>query len=208
MAIVTVELRHLLQMNFKLFDFTYQCSDPVWKDELEQAIKDYYFFEEIGQETPERFKHVFKETMIAIMPYYDQLHELSKIPLDTSDLTTHGYTETLTKTNEKAVINSGSDISTSDVTSDNKNTEYPQHSNIVDDIPSGRSVSTSGSNNSITFGGKQDETLSEDYTKVVEGYDKNKIELKRNLIQEYKKSLMRINGMIIRDLKHCFILIY
>lgn len=205
MAIVTVELRNLLQTNFQLFDFSYQCSDPAWKLELEKAILDHYFFEEIGQETPERFKHVFRTTMQAIMPYYDKLHELSKINNDMSSLNNYKMTEKMTKTNDRALINSGSDVNSSDITTDSRNTDYPQHTNIVDDIPSGRSVSDTDSSNTITFGSKQDEARNEEYEKTIEGYEGFS---PMELLKQYQDSLIRINGEIIKELKSCFILVY
>lgn len=205
MATVTVELRNLLQTNFQLFDFDYQCSDLDWKLELERAILDHYFFEEIGQETPDRFKHVFRSTMQAIMPYYDKLHELSKINIDMSNLNNYKMTERMTKSNDRALINSGSDINSSDINSDSRNTEYPQHTNIVDDIPSGRSVSETDSRNTITFGSKQDEARNEEYEKTIEGYEGI---TPAALIKQYQDNLIRINAMIIKDLKSCFILVY
>ena len=205
MAIVTVELRDLLQTNFKLFDFSYQCSDPAWKVELEEAIVDYFYFEEIGQETAERFKHVFRTTMQAIMPYYDKLHELSKINIDMSSLNNYKMTEKMTKTNDRALINSGSDVNSSDITTDSRNTDYPQHTNIVDDIPSGRSVSGTDSINTITFGSKQDEARNEEYEKTIEGYEGVS---PMELLKQYQDSLIRINSQIIKELKTCFILVY
>ena len=57
MAQVTVELRKLLQTNFKLFDFPYEIDDAAWKEKLEIDIVNHYYFYEIGCETPDRFKH-------------------------------------------------------------------------------------------------------------------------------------------------------
>lgn len=205
MAIVTVELRNLLQTNFQLFDFSYQCTDPAWKVELEKAIVDHFYFEEIGQETPERFKHVFRTTMQAIMPYYDKLHELSKINIDMSSLNNYKMTEKMTKTNDRALINSGSDVNSSDISTDSRNTDYPQHTNIVDDIPSGRSVSDTDSTNTITFGSKQDEERNEEYEKTIEGYEGVS---PMELLKQYQDSLIRINSEIIQELKSCFILVY
>lgn len=205
MAQLTIELRHLLQTDFKLFDFIYTCSDLTWKTELEQAIKDYYYFEEIGSETADRFMHIFKTRMQSIMPYYDKLHELSKIDLNPNALLNYKMTETLSRVNDRALINSGSDSNTSDINTDAKNTEYPQHLNIVEDISSGRSVTNSDSSNVINFGSKQDESNTEDTTKVVEGYTNITL---MELQKQYRDNLIRINDKIIKELKTCFILVY
>ena len=77
MAQTTIELRHLLQTTsmdgkpFELFDFDYQIDDLQWKAELERSIIDYFYFYEIGQETPERFKHVFKRRWLQMIGYYN-----------------------------------------------------------------------------------------------------------------------------------------
>lgn len=205
MAQVTIELRHLINTDFKLFDYTYACSDSVWKDELEQAIIDYYYFEEIGAETADRFKHIFKTKMMLIMPFYDKLHELSKIDLNPNALLNYKMTETLSRVKDRALINSGSDSNTSDIATDSKNTDYPQHLNIEEDIPSGRSVSNSDSTNVVTFGSKQDENNTEETTKVVEGYTNITL---MELQKQYRDNLIRINEEIIRELKTCFILVY
>lgn len=205
MANVTVELRHLLQTDFKLFDFEYDVTDLIWKSELEQSIIDYYYFEEIGQETADRFKHIFKTKMISIMPYYNRLHELSKINFDASNLNNYKMTETMLKTKDRGLTNSGSDSSVNAVSTDSKNTDYPQHTNIVDDISSGRSLSETDSTNTISFGSQQDEATLEEYTKVIEGYEGiSPVEL----LKQYRENLMRLNQEIIQELKTCFILVY
>ena len=74
MAQATVELRNLLKTDFELFDFEYTFDDREYAKQIEQAIIDYYYFEEIGQETPERFKHVFKTRFTKLIGYYNKLY--------------------------------------------------------------------------------------------------------------------------------------
>ena len=196
MAIVTVELRNLLLTDFKLFDFTYHISDSVWKSELEQDIIDYYFFEEIGQETPERFKHVFKTKFLSLIPHYDRLYQLNQQAL-LDGLINSKMTESI----EGELVNSGADNSNASSTQDVINTEYPQHSSIVDDIPSGRSVNTGSSTASVNFGKVETKT----HEKIISGYSGiTSVEL----VTKYKNNLLRINGQIIQELKSCFILVY
>lgn len=82
MAEMTVELRHLLQSDFELFDFDYEFDDPNFKEEIEQAIIDHYFFSEIGQETPDRFKQRFKTRWRRIMSYYNKLYNTTLLSYD------------------------------------------------------------------------------------------------------------------------------
>src|SRR5690625_73986 len=68
--------------DFKLFDFEYEFDDNSFKKEIEQAIEDHYYFSEIGQETPDRFKHRFKTLVKRIMPYYNELHNTTLLEYD------------------------------------------------------------------------------------------------------------------------------
>lgn len=74
MAQVTVELRNLLKTDFKLFDFPYDFDDRSFAKELEQAVLDYYWSYEIGQETPDDFKRVFRRRWLSAISYYNKLH--------------------------------------------------------------------------------------------------------------------------------------
>ena len=83
MAKVTIELRNCLKIEtFDLFDFEYPIEDVTWKSELEAAIIDYFYFHEIGQETIDRFKHVFTSRMKLIMPYYNEMFRTKMMLLD------------------------------------------------------------------------------------------------------------------------------
>lgn len=82
MAVMTVELRHLLATNFELFDFPYDFDDQDFKKELEQHVIDHFYFHEIGQETPERFKHVFRTKWLAMIDYYNKLYNTTLLKYD------------------------------------------------------------------------------------------------------------------------------
>lgn len=79
---VTVELGTLIENGFTLFDFAYPKFEGRSADgriiidpaDLEQKIIDHYYFRQIGQETPARFKRMFASKMREIMPYYNQLY--------------------------------------------------------------------------------------------------------------------------------------
>lgn len=77
MAQTTVELRNLLATDFELFDFEYEFDDSKMKKEIEEHVENYFYFHEIGQETPDRFKHVFKTKFIALIGYYNDLYNTS-----------------------------------------------------------------------------------------------------------------------------------
>lgn len=98
MAQVTIELRELLKNGFKLFDFEYEFDDKATAKRLEQAVIDHYAFHEIGQETPDRFKHVFKTRWLRAMSYYNELHNTTL--LQYNPLINHSMREALEQLKE------------------------------------------------------------------------------------------------------------
>ena len=188
MAKVTIELRNCLKIQtFDLFDFDYPIEDVTWKSELEAAIIDYFYFHEIGQETIDRFKHVFSSRMKLIMPYYNEMFRTKMMVLD--PMLTHKLEETLEDASSIDSTVSGN--------SDNTFTEYPEHTTMVDNIPSNRAQGQTSQS--------QGSTSTRDYKKVIQGLsggDPNK------LLSDFRKNIININQMIINDLKQCFILIY
>ena len=73
---LTVELGELIENGFELFNFEYPSYyKGAEKLAFEQKIIDHYYFRQIGQETPARFRHYLKCKMREIMPYYIQRYE-------------------------------------------------------------------------------------------------------------------------------------
>lgn len=111
LAQVTIELRHLLETDFELFDFDYEFDDKKMAKELEQAVIDYFYFHEIGQETPEQFKHVFKRRWLSAISYYNKLHNTSL--LEYNPLINYKMSEALEKlaqSNTRATGSSNEDV--------------------------------------------------------------------------------------------------
>lgn len=79
--------------SFDLFDFEYTFDDSIMRSDIEQAIIDHYFFDEIGMETPDAFKHVFKERFKRIIEYYNKLHNTTLLSYD--PLTSYKMSENL-----------------------------------------------------------------------------------------------------------------
>jgi hypothetical protein len=188
MARVTMELRNVLKIEeFELFDFDYPIEDVTWKDELEAAIIDYFFFHEIGQETIDRFKQRFSTRLKLIMPYYNELFRSQMMVVD--PLLTHALEETL---EDDSSINSTVNSASGAVY-----TEYPEHTTMVDNIPSNRSEGNSTNT--------QGTTTSHDYKKVIQGMSGVNI---NELLSSYRKNIININQLIINDMKQCFVMIY
>ena len=231
MAQVTMELRNLLQTNFELFDFEYKFDDLSFKEEIEQAVIDYFYFYEIGQETADRFKHKFKTKWTRIIGYYNKLHNTTL--LSYNPLINYSMTEALeelqnTNTNQSTTNNSES-TGTSDLNNTTTNnltqvdesvtSDYPQQSISVGDYLNGATNSNQTNTGTVNNEGltsskdnlKQDGTLGastdnkRNYEKTIEGITGITYQ---DLIQKERDNLIRITNMIINDLKPLFILVY
>lgn len=76
-ALYTVTLRTLLENSFEIFDVGAK-EYPIFLEghrvELNDKIKDHYYFHEIGFEVEERFKHRLNTRLREIMPLYNQMY--------------------------------------------------------------------------------------------------------------------------------------
>jgi len=151
---VTVELGELVESGFPLFDFEYPvprktlvyngktCDVDFDKARLEQKILNRYFFRQIGQETPARFKHYLKARMNEIMPYFVQLYEFDAKFRNIDDpLESYNLKETFEQATSGNEITTGTQAGT---TSSQTNTESSDERSF-DETRSG-SESKSGEN--------------------------------------------------------------
>lgn len=224
LAQVTVELRDLIEKtDFELFDFEYTFDDTTFKKTIEEQVIYYYYFSEIGQETPDRFKHVFRTTWWRIIGYYNELYNMTL--LDYNPLVNYSMTEAL----EQLATSDNSESSTSktNVTGeskqDNKTTsdgntkssDYPQQPIAGGDYLDGEATTKNTSNTNASNTSKDNSTSEGDvsskgttnttYQKTVEGITGTSYQ---ELIAKQRDSIIRIVPMIINDLKPCFILVY
>ena len=76
MANYTLEIRQMTDnplIGLFNFDYDFYSDNPKDKEEFEKLFTQWYYFREIGFETPERFKLKLKAKLNVIMPYYRQL---------------------------------------------------------------------------------------------------------------------------------------
>lgn len=111
MARYTIELRKLIERNYPIFDDSWNTFDPAHKKELENKIIRHYWFQEIGAETPDRFRHYINEQLALEMPFYNQRYasETLKIePLLTTYLETQN--DQISKKNLNRITAAKTDI--------------------------------------------------------------------------------------------------
>lgn len=235
MANTTVELRNLLQTNFELFDFDYTFDDTQMKEEIEQAIIDFYYFYEIGQETPDKFKHHFKRRFLSAISYYNELYNTTL--LEYNPLTNYSMDEAIEQlTNRESTQDSTTNVENQGTTEANtnrtgdedrqtdtntKNSDYPQQPIAGGDYLAGEqeTSTTDNVNNSEntdytdttqttnnTIGNVEDKGKEDmTYEKKIEGITGLSYQ---DLIRKERDNILRIKAMIIDELKPCFMLTF
>ena len=239
LAQVTVELRNLLKTNFKLFDFDYPFDDKNFASQLEEAVIEFYHNYEIGQETPDEFKRVFKRRWLQAVGYYNELHNTTLLQYNPlinysmnellEQLSTTNRTEENTGTTDSTTNASGTSNSTrtDDLTantdSNTISSDYPQQAIAGGDYLSGQQQSETETTNTGTV---QDNTTNStdatdnttvEGTTTTEGQDNTNYEKTiegltgttyQELIKKERDNMLRITGMVIEELKPCFILVH
>jgi hypothetical protein len=214
---VTVELGELIESGFKLWDFDYPS---FYKGDaklaFEQKVVDHYYFRQIGQETPARFRHYFQTRIREIMPYYIQLYESEAMmkgiedPFGNVDIT-ETYEETREISREGS--SSASDQSESEQSNagEDRFSDTPQGSidNLDNYLTSARKTSDTGSasssgSSSSESSGTESETVSHTYTKK----GNQGVNTYAHDMRELRETFLNIDLEIIEKLNDLFLLIY
>lgn len=211
MAQTTVELRKLLTTNFKLFDFDYQFDDPIFKTQLEQMVIDFYYDYEIGQETPDMFKRKFKARWQRLIPYYNKLYNTTLLKYDPliNSRMSEALEQLSTSSNSGNSTTNTSGNSHSFTDGNTKASDYPQQPLAGGDYASGESNSisdtTSEDSGTTTNTNTGSGTTNSEYSKTIEGLTGTTYQ---ELILKERETLLRIQDMIIEEMKPCFILVH
>ena len=101
MAKYTLEIRQMIDnplIGLFTFDYDFYSDNPKDKEEFEKLFIQWYYFREIGFETPERFKMKLQAKLNVIMPYYRQLAltEWDKVKTAEQMMTSKNLKETST----------------------------------------------------------------------------------------------------------------
>lgn len=118
---VTVELWELITSGFDIWkDFEFDPAPaaryPIFDDDrLRRVIENRYYFRQIGQETPERFRKMFQGRLREVWPYYAQMYESAQLMADVEDpFQAYDLTETYSEqreTEENATFENSSERS-------------------------------------------------------------------------------------------------
>ena len=234
MANYTMEIRELVENPLinGVFTFPYDFyGNEQEKAEFEKLFIQYYYFTEIGFETPERFKLKLQAKLNTIMPYYRQLAmtEWNKLRTVEQMMTSKSLTETTTHeqtiTGDNETTTSGNASSSSSGTDNSQGEVTSRESRIADGVSmaslddnylTGASNATSTTTNSSTQTATQNSNQSQKgnnnqslkETTTFSSVGDIGIQTPAYAIAEWRKVLININQMIIDECRDLFMKIY
>ena len=239
MANYTMEIREL--MNEPLisgvftFDYPFYSDNQLDKEEFENLFIDYFYFREIGFETPDRFKMKLKAKLELIMPYYRQLAMTEWNKVKNAELMMNSKNLTETTTHEQTIAGS-SDLTQNNTSSLNQTSEtstsqtmndQSKASNLSDGVasvtletgyltgvsPSDNTTTQSNSNkgqqsssNNGTSSTNSNQILSETTTFTSKG--DIGIQTPAYAITEWRKVIININEMILKECDDLFMKLF
>ena len=239
MANYTMEIREMINNpvinGVFTFDYPFYNDNVDDKKEFEELFEKYFYFREIGFETPDRFKMKLESKLKLIMPYYRQLAltewnkvktvELMMNSKNLTETTTHEQTLSGTSTNSGTSTSSinqstnGSNNSTLSQSSKESRLENGVSSvSLSDGYLTGVSESSQTTTDTISNNGTQSGTSEEqattntnqtitDTTTFTSKGDIG-IQTPAYAIAEWRKVIINLNEQIIKECEDLFMKIY
>ena len=210
----------------KIFDFDYPIFDEKYRSVLETKIIKHYYTREIAAETVGLWKLWLDERMNNIMPYYNQLYKSELLefnPLYDTDITTDSnrkinHEENTTDNNVRTDNLNNKNTRTDNLSTENSHEEHDTDSGTNDnltaysDTPQNglkgvtelnyltNATKVNGSDNNGRGSKKYDNT--DEYLEHVKG--KRGTDSYAKILQEYRKTFLNIDQMIINSLSDLF----
>lgn len=237
MASYTMELREYIEMwsqndsslttkerieigRQKLFDFEYPIFDANYKKVFETNFIRKFYMREIGYETEALFKFQLESWMLINMPYFNKMFESELIqfdPLENSNVsstakknvdTTQNGSSSGSTTNDKTdddfsrqLISNNPDTRLTITTEDGKGViEYA--SSIIENNSNNKTTVTGNTNDEST----NDINSVEDYVQSRSG--KIGSQSYSKMLQDFRKTFIRIENEMFNEMQQLFMLVY
>lgn len=210
MEMTTWTLGKMIEDGQEIFDFDYPFYSEERRKQFEQHFIEHFYFDEIGQETPARFKHRLKIKLNLIMPYWNKIFLADE--LEQRILDNYSVTETYTSNieNSSSAINENSVNTSNESINKNLESETPvtkvdfdqvdYFSNIVKDIGSGTSNTTASNTHNVN------DNRRESWTRKMDG--NIGVQTDADAIIKYWQSLRQIEIEIFNQCNSLFMEVY
>lgn len=214
MAKYSLELRTIVDDTYApyLFNFDYDFYDNDLKSIFEQKFIEYYYFDEIGFPTIQRFKHNLKSKLHMIMPYYKKLYETELACKNINFMLNKDLKETFIR--EVEHNSSLENVSNTSGTNEGTNLGYqadtPQSKLTLDiehySSSANKDTSATNYNDNSNVNSNQNSQGSEKTELISQG--NIGITSSGSLLEDWRKVLINIDEMIINDLQDLFMQVY
>nr|DAU73788.1 MAG TPA: Lower collar protein [Caudoviricetes sp.] len=230
MANYTMEIREMMNdplIGLFTFDYDFYSDNPHDREEFEKLFSQWYYYREIGFETPHHFKVKLQAKLNLIMPYYRQLAltEWDKVRTIEQMMESKNLTETTEHTQELTGNNKNMTQGTNHTTTNDTTTseQSSKQSNLSDGVSQsslsegyltgvGETSITNGNNGSTNVTLNQStvsdhgQTLTE--TTTFKSSGDIGIQTPSYAIAEWRKVLINLNQLIIDECNDLFMKIY
>lgn len=210
MAKYTLELYKLIEQNLLWnFDYDFYSDDPLLKKEFEKMFNDYYYYHEIGFGTIAEFKHYLKTTLNIKMPYYKQLWNIEVLSKDKDFFLSKDLIESFTREVDSSNTN----------TTDTSSIGTAQNNSKVSNLDNG--VSSAQLEQNFLTGVSQDDNSTSTTSNANSNgtgkiLEKTTFESKGDIgiqtpsyaVEQWRKILININEMLIKECYDLFIRVY
>ena len=230
MANYTMEIRHMIDnplIGLFTFDYDFYSDNIQDKEEFEKLFSQWYYYREIGFETPEHFKVRLQSKLNLIMPYYRQLAmtEWDKVRSVEQMMTSKNLTETTEHSQELSGTDKSDTHGTNSSSSHDTSTaeQSMKQSNLADGVSQsslsdGYLTGTAQSNTTNENNGNTQATVAQ-YSSTNRGQTLTEsttftskgdigIQTPAYAITEWRKVLININQLIIDECNDLFMKIY
>lgn len=226
MANYTMEIRQMVDnplIGLFTFEYNFYSDNPEDKAEFEKLFTQWYYFREIGFETPERFKLKLQAKLNVIMPYYRQLAmtEWDKVKTAEQMMTSKNLQETTTHeqtvsgSQSSNITSTGETSSTQNTTLDNKQSQLADgvsQALLSDGYLTGVDKSESVGTGTDSVTSEQSGTTSNEQTitdtTTFSSVGDVGIQTPAYAITEWRKVLININQLIINECNDLFMKLY
>lgn len=214
MAKYSLELRTIIEDPYApyLFNFDYEFYDNDLKTIFEQKFIEYYYFDEIGFPTIQRFKHNLKSKLHMIMPYYKKLYETELACKNIDFMLNKDLKETFIR----EVEHNSSLENISNTTGSNVGTnlgyqaDTPQSKLTLDiehySSSANKDTSNTNYNDNSNVNSNQNSNGRESTTLLSQG--NIGVTSSAELLDKWREVLINIDEMIITDLQDLFMQVY
>ena len=181
----------------KIFDFDYELSDALDKNQFEIDILNHFMMRRIGFDTVTAFQLYLENKLHEILPYYNLMFDSFK----DYNLFDNGETITRQQTDNRNITNASTSDSNGNTVSDNRYSKYPE--NYLSDISNGNYVTDQNYNTNNTTNSVNINSNSNDNNITNETITRSPVD-KMKIYQSFLETKRSVMSMIYKELDSLF----